>query len=354
MLQSSTPLVSVSMITYNAEKFIGAAIEGVIGQQVDFRIELVVGDDCSTDHTRLICESYAAQYPDIIRVLPPGPNLGIAANTRRTMGSCRGKYIAVCDGDDIWTDPLKLQRQVDFLESHPGHGIVYTDVETISESGALVDDEEQEIIRGMYSSGYVFFKLLQANFINNSTAVFRREWIADHVVYPDRSYQIPDHIRWLHISIRGKVQLLAYKSTQYRKHSQGLSVAVPHSKIVGNRRMFRQSLYHIIPTFHRHYTGALNREEKTLLFRRMLSLLFRPPGSLGDRIRILRLLPAYFPGFRGTVQLAYSKWRKLVLPLTAHKVTLLADFKEYFNQCYATILTHIHPELSCELIHLHC
>lgn len=320
------PFLSVSMITYQAEAFIAEAIEGVLNQQADFPIELVIGDDCSKDRTRAICAAYAEKYPDIIRVLPPESNLGIAANTARTMGQCRGKYIAVCDGDDIWIDPCKLQKQVAFLERNPGYGAVYTDVETIAETGAPVHDPEQEQIRAMYTQGDVFFKLLEANFINNSTAVFRRELIADHVVYPDRTYQIPDHIRWLHIATKASIHFMDYKSTAYRKHQSGLSVQVPKEKIKGNRSILRRSLYNIILTFHRHHRGhRLNREEQTLVFRRMCSVAFRPHGnSWQQRWQIIRLLPKYFPGLMGLWKIAQAKLTTFFF--SSFKTMLLPDY----------------------------
>lgn len=306
-MSNATPLVSVSMICYNAENFIAAAIEGVLRQQVAFPIELVIGEDNSTDNTRKICEDFAGKYPKIIRLLPPGPNLGIGGNTARTMGSCQGKYIAVCDGDDIWIDPLKLKRQVDFLEQHPDYGVVYTDVETVSETGAPAADPEQDMIREMYAEGEIFFKLLGANFINNSTAIFRRKLIADLFISPDRSYQIPDHIRWLHIATRAKVHFINYKSTLYRKHTNGLSVAVPESKIRGNRRALRRALFDIILLYDQNNRAPLPRLERILLFRRILSLLLRGPGNLNMRLRVLRLLPKYFPGPIGLIQLALHK-----------------------------------------------
>lgn len=318
-------MVSVSMITYHAEAYIREAIEGVLRQQVDFPIELVIGDDCSTDDTRRICEAYVQKYPGIIRLLPAEANMGIAANTARTMGSCRGKYIAVCDGDDIWTDPLKLKQQVDFLERNPAYGIVYTDVETISETGEPVADVEQDEIREMYTQGDVFIKLLQANFINNSTAVFRRELIADLVIAPDRSYQIPDHIRWLHIATCAKVHFINYKSTNYRKHSSGLSVAVPVEKIEGNKRMLRQYLYRILPKFHRHNHTPLDRAERSVVFRRILSLALRGPGTTAIRWRILRLAPSYYPGLSNMIKISVSK---IIQFFTSPKIMAGFGFKE--------------------------
>lgn len=299
------------MIAYNARPYIGAAIEGVLSQQVDFTIELVIGDDASTDGTRQICEQYAAQHPDIIRVLPPEPNQGIAANTLRTMGACDGTYIAVCDGDDVWFDPEKLRKQVGFLNANPQYGVVYTDVETISENGSVIGDAEHEMIRKLYASGDVFFNLLEANFINNSTALFRRSLLKGHIVYPDRSYQIPDHIRWLYIAAQSKVHFMPVKSTGYRKHTMSLSVDVPRGMQIGNRTILYKSLHRIIPLFDTVNMQPLTPAEKILFFRRICSLIIRGPGSLRQRWRLSRLLPKYFPGYPGIWHLGRYKYRKL-------------------------------------------
>ncbi|MFN0016061.1 MAG: glycosyltransferase [Saprospiraceae bacterium] len=306
-MQNPIPITSVSMIAYNACGYIGQAIGGVLSQKTNFPFELVIGDDGSTDGTRQICEEYAARYPDIIRLLPPHPNLGIAANTQRTMGSSRGKYIAVCDGDDVWTDPFKLARQVAFLEEHPDYGVVYTDVETISENHAVIVDEEQASIREMYATGDVFFKLLEANFINNSTAMFRAELIRDHIVYPDRCYQIPDYIRWLHIAAQSRVHFMPYKSTYYRKHAAGLSSNTSNPIQQGNRKVFYRSLNHIFPRFDAANRRRLTRAENLLLFRRICSLILRGPSIPMQRLRLLRLLPKYYPGLSDLVRISLKK-----------------------------------------------
>ena len=111
-------LVSVCMITYNHEEFICEAIEGVLMQKTNFPIELIIGEDCSTDNTRKIVLEYAEKHPDIICPLLPESNLGMMKNFIQTMEAARGKYIALCEGDDYWTDPYKLQKQVDFLEAN--------------------------------------------------------------------------------------------------------------------------------------------------------------------------------------------------------------------------------------------
>ena len=119
------PLVSVLMISYNHEKYIAQAIESIIRQQTGFRFELVIGEDCSKDGTRRICEQYAAAHPGLINLLPTPHNFGMMPNFCRTMHACRGKYIAVCEGDDYWTDPGKLQQQFDLLENNPDANLCF-------------------------------------------------------------------------------------------------------------------------------------------------------------------------------------------------------------------------------------
>ena len=95
-----TPLVSVKMITYNHGPYIADAIEGVLMQKTDFRIELVIGEDCSTDDTRQIVLNRQSEHPDVVRVVTSDRNVGMHKNGDRVLRACRGKYIAVCEGDD--------------------------------------------------------------------------------------------------------------------------------------------------------------------------------------------------------------------------------------------------------------
>ena len=116
-------MVSVEMITYNHEKFIAQAIEGVLMQQTNFPFELIIGEDCSTDNTRQICIEYQAKYPEIIKLILQEKNIGADNNSLSIMNISKGKYVAYCEGDDYWIDPFKLQKQVDFLENNPDYSI---------------------------------------------------------------------------------------------------------------------------------------------------------------------------------------------------------------------------------------
>lgn len=99
------------MTTYNHAPYIARAIESVLAQRTSFAVKLLLGEDCSSDSTPDICRSYAARYPDRIRLVTSEHNVGMRANYRRTIEACRGRYVAICDGDDWWCDPEKLERQ---------------------------------------------------------------------------------------------------------------------------------------------------------------------------------------------------------------------------------------------------
>lgn len=104
------------MITYAHAEFIEQAIESVLMQRTQFPIELVIGEDSGPDQTLDICAHYQRLFPDMVRVLPKAPNMGSQANFIRTLYQCKGQYIALLEGDDYWTDPYKLQKQIEQLE----------------------------------------------------------------------------------------------------------------------------------------------------------------------------------------------------------------------------------------------
>lgn len=160
--------VSIFMLTYNQEAFIAQAIEGVLMQKTTFRIQLVIGEDCSTDTTRHICERYAAKYGDLIKLLPsPTSNQGLIANYMRTIAACDGTYVAICDGDDYWIDENKLQKQVDFLISNPEYSIVYTAVNKLFIDGSI------EPYGYSFNKTTLFYEdLIQQNSIFSVSALF--------------------------------------------------------------------------------------------------------------------------------------------------------------------------------------
>jgi len=137
MMNEVYPKVSVCMITYNHEHFIGQAIESALMQKTSFDFEIVIGEDCSTDRTRDVVEHYKAENPDRIRLLLNKENKGTVRNFADTLKACKGQYVALLEGDDYWTSSDKLEKQVDFLDSHPDYAICYHAAHLVDREGKL-------------------------------------------------------------------------------------------------------------------------------------------------------------------------------------------------------------------------
>lgn len=116
--------VSVAVITYNQEKTIRQALDSILRQRGDFELEVVIGEDCSTDGTWQICKEYEVHYPDNVRLLPNTHNLGIMSNFARTYCSCSGDYLSVIAGDDFYCDNRALEKQIQYLVQHPSVGVM--------------------------------------------------------------------------------------------------------------------------------------------------------------------------------------------------------------------------------------
>ena len=128
-------MVSVDMITYLHEAYITQAIEGVLMQETNFEYELIIADDCSPDNTEEVVRNIIATHPKghIIKYFRHDTNIGMQPNGIFALQQCKGKYVAICEGDDYWTDPYKLQKQVDFLEMNPDYSICFHDVEILKD-----------------------------------------------------------------------------------------------------------------------------------------------------------------------------------------------------------------------------
>ena len=172
------PMVSVCIQTYNHEKYIAQCIEGVLMQEADFTIEILIGEDESTDRTREICLEYAERHPDMIRLFLRrkedkiwiNGNLTGRFNYLANMAAAHGKYIAFCDGDDSWSDPQKLSKQFRLLEANPSWSIVAGNTHII--------DRESQVTRTIDRPArtFTFEDLVASNILghSSSTVFFRR------------------------------------------------------------------------------------------------------------------------------------------------------------------------------------
>lgn len=128
--------MSIVSISYNQEEYIREALDGFAAQRTEFPVEVIIADDASTDATPRIIGEYAARYPQLFRPILRQTNIGVHANFKDVLSAARGEYLALCEGDDYWTDPLKLSKQVKYLDRHPETTVCFHPVRVIYEDGA--------------------------------------------------------------------------------------------------------------------------------------------------------------------------------------------------------------------------
>jgi glycosyltransferase involved in cell wall biosynthesis len=195
------PLVSVVIPSYNRVDTVGETINSIIRQKCNFEFEIVIGDDCSTDHSREVLLQYQAKYPQNIVLLFHETNVGLGANWAICAMYCRGRYLANCDNDDFWHNQNKLQLQVDFLASHPEYGVVHSDYRELNrKNGRIVE---------VVFSDFVQKKPIQKSFFDgkfkvcNATVMYKKELIDKYVNLNDfieHQFTLQDWIIWVIVS----------------------------------------------------------------------------------------------------------------------------------------------------------
>jgi glycosyltransferase involved in cell wall biosynthesis len=196
------------------------AIESVLMQKVKFPIELIIGEDNSTDDTKKIVLDYASKHPKIIKPSFRASNLGMIVNFISTIEECKGEYIAFLEGDDYWIDPYKLQKQVDYLEANVEYGMVHTD--------ANVVNSENEVIftsNGPKPTGEILEDLLKKAFIITCTVFIRTDIVKtlSARVAKENLWYTLDYWFWAHCAMKSKVHHLQEATTSYRSHEMGIS-----------------------------------------------------------------------------------------------------------------------------------
>jgi len=242
--------ISVCLVTYNHERFIAEAIESALMQIVNVPIEIVIGDDCSTDNTGMICQEYSNRFPGIIKLRRPEKNLGATPNFLENIAACKGKYIAVLEGDDYWTDPLKLQKQFDFLEFHEDYSMVHT---------AKITKCNDEIYKGNYReirSGFIIEDLLDDNLVSTLTVLIRSEIYNDAIIKAlphaqKYNWKMFDYPVWLEIALNSKVGFINEETGVYRIIPESYS----HTLNLKKEYLFGKSYVDIKEFYFKKYLG---------------------------------------------------------------------------------------------------
>lgn len=238
-------LVSVIMITYGHEKFIRQAIEGVLMQQCDFTVELIIANDSSPDNTDAVVQDVLSHHPNAhwIRYVRHEKNRGMMPNFVFALQQATGKYIALCEGDDYWTDPYKLQKQVDFLEANPDYVLCFHKVKILKPSGEIVDDFITKVPDN-YESQETLARL--GNYIHTPSVVFRN--IIREFPYEFSLSPIGDYFLYMLLAGHGKLKYFDEQMAIYREgvgvwsaktdYFRNLKTAQTHALIVSAMSKF--------------------------------------------------------------------------------------------------------------------
>lgn len=208
-------LVSICCITYNHGPYIRACLDGFVMQKTNFDFEVLINDDCSTDGTTDIIKEYAAKYPTIIKPIFHAENQ-YSKGIRRILATfvfprAKGKYIALCEGDDYWTDQYKLEKQVAFLESNPDYGLVYTGAHVLHERTKEIS------INNSCQQDYVSL-LVNEDRIITLTTCFRKDLLDNYCrdITCSSQWLMGDLPWWLYFSYFSKIKWLSDLTGVYR------------------------------------------------------------------------------------------------------------------------------------------
>lgn len=224
-------LISVCVITFNHSRYISQALKGIISQKGDFTIEIIVGDDCSTDNTEELVKSFQVGIPEnfVLRYNRRSENLGMRENFITTLKECSGKYIALCEGDDFWIDSMKLIKQVSFLENNKDFSACF--------HNAVVVNQDSVEIKKSFSSDlgnriFTFDDVIDKWVIPTCSLIFRN-FIFNNSKHPFllSKYFYSDRPLEAFLAKMGKIYCIDEHLACYRIHENGITNKGDNSKM---------------------------------------------------------------------------------------------------------------------------
>ncbi|MBO5720505.1 MAG: glycosyltransferase [Bacteroidales bacterium] len=223
-MSEKTPLVSVCTLAYNHAPYIRECLDGILMQKTNFAFELLIHDDASTDGTADIIREYEAKYPDIIKPIYQTENQyskGVRVSLTYQYPRAKGKYIALCEGDDYWTDPLKLQKQVDFMEANEEYSLCFHACDIKFED----DIQERQLYRKWENRDYNSIEIIKEWTIPTASIVFRKLFIDNKYkkIAIDKNFIYGDIILFLHLASKGKARCFNECRSVYRRNGGGVT-----------------------------------------------------------------------------------------------------------------------------------
>lgn len=231
------PKLSICIIAYQHEKYVNVCLDSVFAQQVDFEYEIILGEDGSKDRTAELIKSYADKYPSLLKAFLRKKNVGAKSNFLHCFLQCKGEYIIFIEADDYWTDPLKLQRQVHFLDAHPDASACFHNAQMIFEDGSnrpphLINAPDQK--KWVHTAD--FLKEKETWFMATASVMMRRKYVNPLPEWfkNSKSGDIPMYII---LAEKGPIGYLPEVMSVYRKNEGGISLTdhILSEEFISNR-----------------------------------------------------------------------------------------------------------------------
>jgi glycosyltransferase involved in cell wall biosynthesis len=271
--EGTLPLVHTRTMTYMHENFIRECLEGVLMQKTAFPVQVLIHDDASTDKTTEIVREYKLKHPKLIKTYYQKENTYSKSDKnekhqlRKTFNSWRiGKYESICEGDDYWTDPLKLQKQVEFLEKNPAYVLSFHDCKIINEQGTFVKDSK---LGSKRKRDYSKEDLVQGCLVPTLSVMFRAE-LLDKIAKPPSSVVNGDTFLFSNLGRYGKGHYHQdIQKAVYRLHSGG--VWAQRSDFAKNTQLL-VTYAELLKTHHPNYQTLLKQKLFRLLLKKITLL----------------------------------------------------------------------------------
>ena len=239
-------MVSIRCFVYNHEPYLRQCLDGFVMQRTNFRFEAIVHDDASTDGSAAIIREYAAKYPDIIKPIYETENQYSKrdGSLRRIMDAhMRGKYVAYCEGDDYWTDPLKLQKQVDFLETHPDFSLCTHHFRSYCQNTKELAPDWVGYKKEDFEFDLLYFVSRKAWVTQPLTFLYRR---SAYVFEEFKQYKLSKDVTLVyHLLKRGKGMLLKDDMGVYRLHDGGVWMGVKKEQRITAEIKYALAIYEV-------------------------------------------------------------------------------------------------------------
>jgi glycosyltransferase involved in cell wall biosynthesis len=261
----NTPAVSVCVFTYNYQSYLSEAIESILLQKTNFEIEILICDDCSTDNTFEIALSYAEKYPEKVRAYQNPTNIGGTKNWIKAIQACKGKYIALLDGDDYFSDSLKLQTQYDTMENNDKYVLCFHSVDEIYDDAPELN-KTVEFQNEIYSLSDF---MLNGWFVRTSSTFFKNGVIPQ--IIPDWVHEYPyrfDTILHVFLCLHGDAFNVKKSMSVWRKHKKGMSFWLMTNMIENTQKkiLLSRKLNDFVGGQYKTESRKFISNEKTLLF----------------------------------------------------------------------------------------